>query len=129
MFWKHPLSAALLESVRFQVKIRENKLKELPSGGSVFMRLDYNHFDADGCAQQVNHLLMGESSDSHLADLHKPAALPQSCLPGEAKGLHIGHDALEVDVETKLAEAVPSQSHLWCLATSGRYLETESNSF
>lgn len=76
------------------------------------MRLDYNHLDTDRGAQQVNHLLMGESSDSHLADLHQSAALPQPCLPGEAKGLHVGHDALKVDVETELAEAVPTQSHL-----------------
>ena len=89
------------------------------------MRLDYNHFDTDGCAQQVNHLLVGESSDSHLADLHQPAALPQPRLPGEAEGLHVGHDALKVDVKTELAEAVPTQSHLWRLAASGGDLEPE----
>ena len=76
------------------------------------MRLDNDHFDSDGGAQQVNHLLMSESSDGHLADLHQSAALPQPCLPGEAKGLHVGHDALEVYVETKLAEAVPTQSYI-----------------
>ncbi len=69
---------------------------------------------------------MGEGSDSHLADLHQSAALPQPCLPGEAEGLHVGHDALEVDVETELAEPVPTQSHLWRLAASGGDLEEES---
>lgn len=69
---------------------------------------------------------MGEGSDGHLADLHQSAALPQPCLPGEAKGLHVGHDALEVDVETELAEAIPTQSHLWRLATSSGDLEPES---
>lgn len=76
------------------------------------MRLDYDHFDSDRGAQQVNHLLMGEGSDSHLADLHQSAALPQPRLPGVAKGLHVGHDALKVDMETELSEAVPTQSHL-----------------
>lgn len=90
------------------------------------MRLDYNHLDTDGCAQQVDHLLMGESSDGHLADLHQPAALPQPCLPGEAKGLHVGHDALKVNMETELAEAVPTQSHLRRLAASGGDLEPEA---
>lgn len=84
----------------------------LPSGGAVFMRLDYHHFHTDGCAQQVDHLLVCESSHSHLADLHQSAALPQSSLPGEAKGLHISHDAFKVDVETELAKAVATQSHL-----------------
>ena len=100
----------------------------LPSGGAIFMRLDYHHFDTDGCAQQVDHLLVGESSDSHLADLHQPAALPQPSFPSEAEGLHIGHDAFKVDVETELAEAVATQSHLWCLAASGGDLEPESGS-
>lgn len=84
----------------------------LPSGGAVLVGLDYDHLDADGGAQQVNHLLVGEGRDGHLADLHQPAALPQPGLPGEAEGLHVGHDALEVDVEAELAEAVPAQRHL-----------------
>lgn len=89
------------------------------------MRLDYNHFDSDRRAQQVDHLLVGESSDGHLADLHQSAALPQPGLPGEAEGLHVGHDALKVDVEAELAEAVPTQGHLWCLAASGGDLEAK----
>lgn len=89
------------------------------------MRLDYNHLDADGCAQQVDHLLVGESGHDHLADLHQPAALPESGLPGEAEGLHVGHDALKVDVEAELAEAVATQRHLRRLATSGGDLEPE----
>lgn len=98
---------------------------ELPSWGAVFVRLDYNHFDADGCAQQVDHLLVGESSDRHLADLHQSTALPQPRLPGEAKGLHVGHDAFKVDVETELSEAIPTQSHLRRLTTSSGDLEPE----
>lgn len=87
------------------------------------MRLDYHHFDADGRAQEVDHLLVGEGGHRHLADLHQPAALPQSRLPGKAERLHVGHDALEVDVEAELAEAVAPQGHLWRLAASGGYLE------
>lgn len=51
---------------------------------------------------------MCESSDGNFADLHQPAALSQPCLPGEAKGLHIRHDTLKVDMETKLAKPVPT---------------------
>lgn len=72
------------------------------------MWLDYNHFDSDRCAQKVNHLLVGEGGNSHLADLHQSASLSQPCLPSKTKGLHISHDALKIDVETELAEAVPA---------------------
>lgn len=89
------------------------------------MRLDDNHLDSDRCAQQVNHLLVGERSDSHLTDLHQSAALPQPRFPGEAKGLDVGHDALKVDMETELAQAIPAQSHLRRLATSGGDLESK----
>lgn len=94
------------------------------------MGLDYNHFDSDRGAKEVDHLLVGERGDGHLADLHQPAALPQPGLPGEAKGLHVSHDALKVDVEAELAEAVPSQDHLGCLATSGGNLDpNEKNGY
>lgn len=97
----------------------------LPSRSAVFVRLDDDHLDGDGGPQQVDHLLVGERGDGHLADLHQPAALPQPRLPGEAEGLHVGHDALEVDVETELPEAVPPQGHLGRLAASGGDLGTE----
>lgn len=87
------------------------------------MGLDDHHFHGDRRAQQINHLLVSQRSDSHLADLHQSAALPQPCLPGEAEGLHVGHDALEVDMKAKLAKAVPAQSHFWRLTASGGDLE------
>lgn len=93
------------------------------------MRLDHDHFDAHRRAQQVDHLLVGERGDDHLADLHQSAALPQACLPSEAEGLDVRHDPLEVDVETELAEAVAAQRHLRCLATSGGDLKTRNGPF
>lgn len=98
----------------------------LPPGGAVLVRLDDDHFDADGRAQQVDHLLVGESRHHNLADLHQPAALPEPRLPGEAEGLHVGHDALEVDVEAELTEAIASQCHLRCVAAPGGDLEPEN---
>jgi len=97
----------------------------LPARGAVFVRLDDDHLDGDGGAQQVDHLLVGERGHRHLADLHQPAALPQARLPGEAEGLHVGHDALEVDVEAQLAQAVTAQDHLRGLAAPGGDLEPE----
>lgn len=91
------------------------------------MRLDHDHFDAHRCAQQVDHLLVGKCGYNHLADLHQPAALPQPCFPSKAKGLDVSHDPLEVDMETKLAEAVAAQGHLRCLATSGGDLKPETS--
>ena len=93
------------------------------------MRLDHDHFDAHRRAQQVDHLLVGERGDDHLADLHQPAALPQPCLPSEAEGLDVRHDPLEVDVKTELAEAVAAQRHLRRLATSGGDLKSGKGSF
>lgn len=84
----------------------------LPSGGTVLVRLDHDHFDAHRRAQQVDHLLVRECGDDHLADLHQSAALPQPCFPSKAEGLHVSHDPLEVDVEAELAEAVAAQGHL-----------------
>lgn len=92
------------------------------------MRLNHDHFDAHRRAQQVDHLLVGERGDHHLADLHQSAALPQPRLPSEAEGLDVRHDPLEVDVEAELAEAVAAQRHLRCLATSGGDLKTGNGS-
>lgn len=89
------------------------------------MGLDYNHFDCDGCAQEVNHLLVSESGDGHLANLHQPAALSQPCLPGEAKWLYISNNTLKIDVETKLTQAVPPQCHFCCFTASCDNLESE----
>lgn len=97
----------------------------LPSRSAIFVRLDDDHLNGDGGPQQVDHLLVSERGDGHLADLHQPAALPQPCLPGEAEGLHVSHDALKVDVETELPEAVPAQGHLSRLAASGGDLGSE----
>lgn len=73
---------------------------------------DNDNFHRDRCSQEIDHLLVAQSGHRHLADLHQPAALPQPCLPGIAVGLHICHDALVVDVEAKLSQPIPSQSHL-----------------
>lgn len=70
------LGAHVVPSVVRNLKNKKAEGEELPSGGAVFVRLDYDHLDADGRAQQVDHLLMGESGDGHLADLHQSAALP-----------------------------------------------------
>ena len=94
------------------VKLKYIKCAQLPARGAIFVRLDDDHLDGDGGTQEVDHLLVGERGDGHLADLHQPAALPQPRLPGEAKGLHVGHDAFEVDMETQLAQAVATQDHL-----------------
>lgn len=67
---------AIVPSVVRNLKNKKAGGEELPSGCAVFVRLDNDHLDADRCAQQVDHLLVGESSDSHLADLHQSAALP-----------------------------------------------------
>lgn len=105
--------------------MRRPKSEGLPSGSAIFIRLNYNHFDGDWGAKQVNHLLVSEGSNGHLADLHQSAALSQSCLPGETKGLHVGYDALEIDVEAELAEAIPAKCHLRGFAPSGGDLEAE----
>ena len=98
-----------------------------PAGCAVVIGLDDDHPDGDGGAEQVDHLLVGERGNCHLADLHQPAALPQASLPGEAEGLHVGHDALEVHVEAQLAQAVPAQSHVRRLAAPRRNLGDKKN--
>ena len=87
-------------------------LSDLPPRGAVVMWGDDDDLHCDRCSQEVDHLLMAQGGHGHLADLHQPAALPQPCLPGIAVGLHICHDALIVDVEAKLSQPIPSQSHL-----------------
>jgi len=84
------------------------------------VRRDDDHLDGDGGAQQVDHLLVGERGHRHLADLHQAAAGPQPRLPGVAVQLHLGHDALEVDVEAQLAQGVAAQRHLRGLAALGQ---------
>lgn len=89
----------------------------IPSGGSVLIRLDNDDLDGDGCSQEVDHLLVGQSRHRHFADLNQSAALAQTRLPGVTEGLHIGHDSFEVDVESELTQTVPAQGHFCGLAT------------
>lgn len=69
---------------------------------------------------------MAQSGHRHLADLHQPAALPQPCLPGIAVGLHVRHDALVVDMEAKLSQPIPSQSHLHWFTALRHKLDKET---
>ena len=94
----------------------------VPAGRGVLVRRDDEHPDGDGGAQQVDHLLVRERGHGHLADLHQAASLPQAGLPGVPVRLHLGHDALVVDVETQLAQAVAPQRQLSRLAALGQEL-------
>ncbi len=97
----------------------------IPSGSSVLIRLDDDHLDADGGAQQVDHLLVGQRGHRHLTDLHQPAALPQTGLPRVSERLHVSHDALEVNVEAQLPETVPAQGHFCGFTAARDHLEQD----
>lgn len=86
------------------------------------MRGYYNHPDSDRRPEEIDHLLVRKRRHRHLADLHQSAALPESGLPGVTVGLHLGYDALEVDVEAQLAQGVAPQGHLCCLTALGQQL-------
>lgn len=60
-----------------------------PAGSALFVGRNDDHLDRHRGPQQVDHLLVGQRHGGHLADLHQPAALPQSGLPGEAVLLHL----------------------------------------
>ncbi|TNN87282.1 hypothetical protein EYF80_002484 [Liparis tanakae] len=87
------------------------------------MRRDDDHLDRDGGPEQVDHLLVRQRGHRHFAYLHQSAALPEPRLPGVAVGLHLGHNALEVDVEAQLAQGVAAQGHLCGLAALGQQLQ------
>lgn len=60
-----------------------------PARPPLFVRRDDDDFDRDRRPQQVDHLLVSQRHRGHLADLHQPTALSQSCLPGKAVFLHL----------------------------------------
>lgn len=99
----------------------------VPAGRGVLVGRNDDHLHGDRGAQEVDHLLVRERRHGNLADLHQPAALPQAGLPGVTVRLHLGHDALVVDVEAQLAEPVPAQGHLRRLAAFGQKLEKGQN--
>lgn len=87
------------------------------------MRGNDDHFDGDRGPEEVDHLLVGQRGHCHLANFHQSAALPEPGLPSVTIGLHLGNDALEVDVETQLAQCVTAQGHLCGLAALGQQLQ------
>lgn len=50
---------------------------------------DDNNAHCHRSPQEVNHLLVGQSCNSNLADFHQTTSLPQSCLPSVAVWLHL----------------------------------------
>lgn len=90
------------------------------------MRGNDDHFDGDRGPQEVDHLLVGQRGHRHFANLHQPAALPEPGLPGVTIGLHLGNDALEVNVEAQLAQCVTPQGHLGGLTSLGQQLQGDN---
>lgn len=87
-----------------------------------------DHLDSNGGSEEVDHLLVGQRGHRHLANLHEPAALPEPRLPSITVGLHLGNDALKVDMKTQLAQGVTAQGHLCRLTALGQELQTGSQS-
>lgn len=87
------------------------------------MRGNDDHFDGDRGPEEVDHLLVGQRGHRHLANLHQSAALSEPGLPSVTVGLHLGNDALEVDVETQLTQRVAAQGHLCGLTAFGQQLQ------
>jgi hypothetical protein len=75
--------------------------------------------DHDGGFEQVDHLVVGKGGHGHLANLDQSGTLPQSGLPGEAVGLHLGDNSVRLHVESQLADAISAQSHFQGLAAQG----------
>lgn len=94
----------------------------LPSGRSILMWLNNDHFHCHRRAQEVDHLLVGQSCHSHFTDLDQAAPLPQACFPCKSKGLHVCHYPFKVHVESELAQSISPQGHFRGFASSGHYL-------
>ena len=66
------------------------------------------------CVVLVPFLLVCERGDGVAADLHEAAALPQPGLPGVAKVLHLGDQAVVLDMESQLAQLIPPEKQYCC---------------
>ena len=81
---------------------------------SVRMRRDHCHRDRHRRLQQLDHLLVTQGRHRVLVDLHQPGSLPEAGLPGVAEVLHLGDEAVVLNVEAQLAKLV---------AAKGKFLE------
>lgn len=88
---------------------------------------DDDHLDSHGGSEQVDHLLVRQRGHRHFAYLHQSAALPEPSLPGVAVGLHLGNNALKVDMKAQLAQGVTAQGHLCGLTALGQQLRNRES--
>ena len=79
---------------------------------SILQRGHHNNLDNSRCAEEVDDLVVGEGDGGHLADLHQSTPFAQPHLPGKAVGLHVGHNALWLDMEAQLTQTIAFQHHL-----------------
>lgn len=63
--------------------------RNTPARSAFIVRGDDDHFDRDRRPQQVDHLLVSQRHGRHLANLHQPTPLSETCLPSEAVLLHL----------------------------------------
>lgn len=94
----------------------------VPSWSAIIQRWNNYNFHDMRCTQQVHHLVMCQCTGRDLADLHQSAASSQSALRCEAVWLNLGYQAVQVDVEAKLSQGVPSQGELHGLETGKQLL-------
>ena len=88
------------------------------------MRGDHRHGHRHGGLQEVDHLLVGQGAHGVLADLHQPASLSETRLPGVAKVLDLGDEAVVLDVEAELTKLVSTEAELLSHGPGADGLET-----